>query len=98
MERPKMLVERRLTFFCTGFIAISIGMVTNFSTSSALRPGHCVMIVISVVVTSGKASMGIFLNVMMPNTISKAVQKKMKYLFFKENASILLKNLSIMLH
>src|SRR2546423_15317218 len=90
-----MLVERRLSFFCTGFIAISIGIVTNFSTSSALLPGHCVMIVISVLVTSGNASIGISLKVMIPKITSKAVQKNMKYLFFKEKASTPLKNLSM---
>jgi hypothetical protein len=41
-------------------MAISIGMVTNFSISSALLPGHWVMIVTLVFVTSGKASTGVF--------------------------------------
>lgn len=44
-ERPKSVVDRMSVFFCTEFMAISIGMVTNFSISSADRPGHCVMIV-----------------------------------------------------
>src|SRR5579883_3311212 len=90
-----MLVERRLIFCCTGFIAISMGIVTNFSISSALRPGHCVMMLISVLVTSGKASMGMFLNVMMPVISRIAVQKYIKYLFFSENAIIFLSNLFI---
>jgi hypothetical protein len=54
------VVERTLVFFCTGLSAISMGAVTNFSISSAERPGHCVMMVISVFVTSGNASMGVF--------------------------------------
>ena len=59
-DSPNRVVERMLDFFCTGFSAISIGAVTNFSISSADRPGHCVMMVISVFVTSGKASIGVF--------------------------------------
>src|SRR6516225_106258 len=88
-----MVEDRRLIFCWTGFMAISIGMVTNFSTSSALRPGHCVMILISVLVTSGNASMGIFLKVIIPVTTSMSVAKKMKYLFFKEKAMMLLSTL-----
>lgn len=38
-ESPNSVVERISVLFGTGFIAISTGMVTNFSTSSALRPG-----------------------------------------------------------
>ena len=81
-------MERRLILFCTGFNAISIGIVTNFSISSALRPGHCVMIVTSVFVTSGNASIGIVLKVTMPATSSINVANKMKYLFFKEKERI----------
>src|SRR5580698_6380834 len=76
-------------------MAISTGIVTNFSISSALRPGHWVMMLISVLVTSGKASMGMFLNVMIPEISRIAVQKKMKYLFFNEKAIIFLSNLFI---
>src|ERR1700690_1131353 len=83
-----MLVERRLTLRCTGFIAISMGMVINFSTSSALLPGHCVMILISVLVTSGNASIGIFLKVMIPAITKISVQNKTKYLFLSENPII----------
>src|SRR5580658_2224008 len=88
-----MLVERRLSFSCTGFMAISMGMVTNFSTSSALRPGHWVMISISVFVTSGNASMGILMKVITPVTINREVIKMMKYLFFSENPIMPRRNL-----
>src|SRR5580658_3275000 len=90
-----MLVERRLIFCCTGFMAISMGMVINFSTSSALRPGHWVIMSISVFVTSGKASIGISINVITPLTISREAAKRIKYLFFNENPITLLKNLVI---
>ena len=83
-----MLVERRLVFLCTGFIAISIGMVINFSISSALLPGHWVMMVISVLVTSGNASIGIFLNVIIPMTNNTSVTNKIKYFRFNEKAMI----------
>jgi hypothetical protein len=53
------------------------------------------MILISVLVTSGKASMGMFRKVMIPETASRAVQKNMKYLFFREKAIILLRSLFI---
>src|SRR5580698_7641095 len=76
-------------------MAISTGMVTNFSTSSALRPGHCVMILISVFVTSGKASMGMLRKVSIPDTKSSTVQNKMKYRFFSEKAIIALRSLFI---
>ena len=36
-------MENISVFFCTGFMAISMGIVINFSTSSALRPAHCVI-------------------------------------------------------
>ena len=58
-ERPNSVVERMSVFCCTEFIAISMGMVTNFSISSAERPGHCVMMMTFVLVTSGKASTGV---------------------------------------
>src|ERR1700730_11668075 len=95
MERPNILVDRRLLFFCTGFKVISMGIVTNFSTSSALLPGHCVIIVISVLVTSGNASIDISLKVIIPVIMRIVVANKMKYLFFKENAIILLSILFI---
>src|SRR5580698_8695117 len=90
-----MLVERRLIFSCTGFKAISIGMVTNFSISSALRPGHCVMMVTSVLVTSGNASIGIVLKVTTPVTSKITVANKMKYLFLSEKDNIDFKTLFI---
>ena len=34
------LKNKLFIFFCTGFMAISMGIVINFSTSSALRPAH----------------------------------------------------------
>ncbi len=76
-------------------MAISTGIVTNFSISSALRPGHWVIMLISVLVTSGNASIGMFLKVMIPVISKRAVQKKIKYLFLREKAIILLRNLFI---
>ena len=58
-DSPNSVVLRISVFFCTGFMAISTGIVMNFSISSALRPGHWVMIVTFVFVTSGKASTGV---------------------------------------
>lgn len=40
--------------FCGILITFEIGKVTNFSISSALRPGHWVIIRALVFVTSGK--------------------------------------------
>src|SRR6185312_12025503 len=85
-DKPKTLVERRLVFICTGFIEISMGMVMNFSISSALLPGHCVMMVISVLVTSGNASIGIFLKVIIPPINNTNVANNIKYFLFNENA------------
>src|SRR5580658_7841204 len=76
-------------------MAISMGMVTNFSTSSALRPDHWVMISISVLVTSGNSSMGMLMNVITPVIINREVMKMMKYLFFSENPMIPRRNLVI---
>src|SRR6201991_3243184 len=90
-----MLVARRLIFCCTGFIAISMGIVMNFSISSALRPGHWVIILISVFVTSGKASMGMLRKVSTPDTRSNTAQNNMKYRFFSEKAIIALRSLFI---
>src|ERR1700722_7894905 len=90
-----MLVERRLILFCTGLRAISRGMVTNFSISSALLPGHWVIIVTSVFVTSGNASIGIVLNVTTPDTSKIAVANKMKYLFLREKDKTPFKTLFI---
>jgi hypothetical protein len=70
-------------------------MVTNFSTSSALRPGYCVITLISVLVTSGNASMGISLKVITPKIINTTEAAKMKYLFISEKA-ITLFNIFIM--
>ena len=58
-RQAKQLVLRMLLFICTEFMAISMGVVTNFSISSAERPGHCVTMIIWVLVTSGNASMGV---------------------------------------
>jgi len=70
-----------------------MGIVINFSTSSALLPGHCVMTLISVLVTSGNASMGIFLNVITPTITNKKESDIIKYLFFSENAITLFNTL-----
>ena len=88
-----MLVERRLIFFCTGFSAISTGMVMYFSTSSALLPGHWVIMEISLLVTSGNASMGISLKTSIPTTINATAHNKIKYLLRSENPTIARKNL-----
>jgi len=74
-----MLVERRLIFCCNRVHGDLDGDVTNFSISSALRPGHWVIMLISVLVTSGKASMGMLRKVTMPATRRMTVQKNMKY-------------------
>ena len=79
-----------MVFFCTGFMASSIGMVTNFSTSSALLPGHCVMMVTLVLVMSGKASTGVFSKQYTPNITTSKVRNKIKNLFRRENVMILL--------
>ena len=89
-------MENISVFFCTGFMAISMGIVINFSTSSALRPAHCVMIVTFVFVTSGKASIGVCLNETAPAITAITVQKNIKNLFFSEKATILSMNLCIL--
>ena len=67
----------------------------NFSTSSALRPGHWVMMVTFVFVTSGKASIGVCLKDTIPAITAIVVQKKIKNLFFSEKATMLSINLCI---
>ena len=47
-------------------MAISIGIVINFSISSALLPGHWVIIVTFVFVTSGNASIGVWIKLVIP--------------------------------
>ncbi|MNL25801.1 hypothetical protein D3C87_1472950 [compost metagenome] len=94
-DKPKREEERILVLFSVGFIAISRGRETNFSTSSALRPGHCVMMVILVLVTSGNASIVVFLKLKYPVSTKMKVAKKMKYLFFREKFMIDLMNLFI---
>jgi hypothetical protein len=49
-----------------------------------------VMMVTSVFVTSGNASIGIVLKVMMPAISNISVANKMKYLFFREKDNICL--------
>ena len=68
-------------------------MVTKRSTSSALRPFHSVTIIICVFVTSGNASMGIFMKLKMPATMINPAQKKVKNLFFRENEMMFLMKL-----
>jgi hypothetical protein len=87
-ERPNSEEDLILVFFSVGFIAISSGRVTNFSTSSALLPGHCDIMVTDVLVTSGKASILMVLKLIYPATASRAVTKNMKNLFFKANERI----------
>ena len=70
-----------------------MGSVTNFSTSSALRPGHWAMIFALVLVTSGKASIGVCLKETIPAITASTVKKNMKNLFFKEKAMMLSMNL-----
>src|SRR5258708_29043186 len=91
-DRPNKEDDLMLVFFSVGFMAISSGRVTNFSTSSALRPGHCEMMVTEVLVTSGKASILIFLKLMYPPAASKAVTKNMKNLFLNANDSTVFMN------
>ncbi|MNY53574.1 hypothetical protein D3C86_1893400 [compost metagenome] len=54
-------MERTEVLFGIVFISLEIGNVTNFSISSALLPGHCVMTLTLVLVTSGKASIGVWI-------------------------------------
>ena len=61
----------------------------NFSISSALRPGHWVMIVTFVFVTSGKASTGVCRKLTAPAITAITVRKKMKNLFLSEKVMIL---------
>ena len=70
----------------------------NFSTSSALLPGHCVIIVTFVLVTSGNASIGVCLKDIIPMIMAIIVQKKMKNLFFSEKATILSINLCMVFY
>ncbi len=70
-----MLMERTLVLRCTLFMATSMGTVTKRSTSCALRPGHWVTMMICVLVTSGKASMGVCRKLTTPATTSTATQK-----------------------
>ena len=56
----------------------------NFSTSSALRPCHWEIITIRVLVTSGKASMGVFKKLMTPPIIMVSVINRIKNLFLSE--------------
>jgi len=44
-DSPKIDSDRRCVMWGSPFIWISIGIVTCCSTSSAARPGHCVMTV-----------------------------------------------------
>ena len=94
-ERPKRVVLRISVFFCTGFMAISIGIVINFSISSALLPGHWVIIVTFVFVTSGNASIGVWIKLVIPAITAIVVQKKIKNLFRRENVMILSMNVCI---
>ena len=94
-ESPNSVVERISVLFGTGFIAISTGMVTNFSTSSALRPGHCVMTVTFVLETSGKASTGVCMKLTAPATTAITVRKKIKKRFLSEKEIMLSINLCI---
>ena len=88
-----MVVLRTLVLRCTEFIAISMGVVTNRSTSSALLPFHCEMTTICVLVTSGKASIGICRKAMTPAMTRIPTHRKVNILFFRENAMIFLMNL-----
>ena len=73
--RPNMLMERTLVLRCTLFMATSMGTVTKRSISCALRPGHCVTMMICVLVTSGKASMGVLRKLTNPAITRMPTQK-----------------------
>src|SRR6185437_6860094 len=92
-ESPNSDDDRMLVFFSVGFIAISNGRVTNFSTSSALLPGHCEIMVTDVLVTSGNASMLMVLKLIYPATASRAVTKNMKNRLRKAKESMFFINL-----
>jgi hypothetical protein len=89
-DKPNIDVLRTLVFFWSDVIESSIGVVTKRSTSSALLPFHCVMIIICVLVTSGKASIGMFLNAIKPLMTNMPTQKKVKARFLSENAIMFL--------
>src|SRR5690606_19234730 len=87
-DKPKREIERTFDLRGMVFISFIIGNVTNFSISSALLPGHCVMILALVLVTSGKASIGVFCSLTIPVTTSNPVRKNTINEFFKEKATI----------
>ena len=65
-DRPNWVWENMRMEFGMPASAISMGIVTCFSTSSAARPGNSDTTVTWVSVTSGKASIGKFLKDTMP--------------------------------
>jgi hypothetical protein len=77
-------MERKLVLSGTTFISISTGIVMNFSTSSALLPGHWVMTTTRVLITSGNASIGVFAKLKYPQAARIAVAAKTVTLFFKQ--------------
>ena len=84
-----MLIERMLLFICTEFMATSMGVLTNRSTSSAERPGQSETMIICVLVTSGKRFDGrVRVTVRAPPATSSAVMKKTKKRFFREKATM----------
>jgi hypothetical protein len=72
-----------------------MGMETNRSTSSALRPFQSVTIIICVLVTSGKASKGVFKKLKTPAMHNKIVIANTSILFFNEKVMMPLMNLFI---
>src|SRR5690554_3450144 len=76
-------------------MAISMGVVTKRSTSSALLPCHWETRMTCVLVTSGKASTGIFRKLYIPARAMSPTQKKVKKRCRREKPMIDFMNLLI---
>src|SRR5690606_2800569 len=87
-DSPNSEMERTSVFLGMVFICFMMGSVTNFSISSALLPGHWVIIRARVLVTSGNASMGVCFKLMMPTTTRMPVRKSTIMGFLSEAATI----------
>lgn len=71
-DRPNWVCENTRTEFGVPASAVSIGIVTWRSTSSAARPGYSVMTLTWMSETSGKASIGRFLKAARPPPMKMA--------------------------
>src|SRR5699024_10288043 len=94
-DRPNKLIDRTSVFLGMVLSSFEIGRVINFSTSSALRPGHWVMTRPRVLVTSGKASIGVWIYEYIPAPNKKIAPIIMNKECLSENATILSTNFFI---